>query len=42
VLNLYEESTDELRKGVLKDAKGIDEEVFGMDFYNLLGLKEKK
>jgi hypothetical protein len=41
-VKFIEESTDELRKGVLKDAKGIDEEVFGMDFLQLAGVKGKK
>ena len=41
-VKFIEESTDELRKGVLKDAKGIDEEIFNMNFLELAGVKGKK
>ena len=38
-VNIIEETTDELRKGFLKDSKGIDEDIFGINFLKQAGVK---
>ena len=41
-IEIIDELTDEVRKGVLQDAKGIDVEIFGKDFLQQAGVKGKK
>ena len=41
-VNFVDNLTDEVRKGVLRDAKGIDNDVFGTDFLKEAGVKGTK
>jgi hypothetical protein len=41
-VEIIDELTDELRKGVLKDAKGIDEDIFGRNFLRDAGVTPTK
>ena len=41
-IEIIDDLTDEVRKGVLQDAKGVDVEIFGKDFLQQAGVKGKK